>query len=45
MSFTSTLTQSTMLKALRTAQDVAIGALHARTGRTPIVVTEEMVMR
>ena len=40
--FTSTLTQSTMLKALRTC-DVAIGALHARTGRTPIVVTEEMV--
>jgi len=31
-----------MLKALRTC-DVAIGALHARTGRTPIVVTEEMV--
>ena len=34
--FTSTLTQSTMLKALRTC-DVAIGALHARTGRTPMV--------
>lgn len=40
--FTSTLTHSVLLKALRTC-DVAIGALHAKTGRTPIVVTEEMV--
>lgn len=40
--FTSTLTHSVLLKALRTC-DVAIGSLHAKTGRCPIVVTEEMV--
>lgn len=40
--YTSTLTHSVLLKALKTA-DVAIGALHAKSGRTPIVVTEEMV--
>jgi alanine dehydrogenase len=40
--YTSTLTQSTLLKALKSC-DVAIGAVHAKTGRTPVIVTEEMV--
>jgi alanine dehydrogenase len=41
--YTSILHPNILTKALRTA-DVAIGALHANDGRTPVVVTEEMVM-
>ncbi len=40
--FTSTLNPAHLRKALQTA-DVAIGALAPRNGRTPVVVTEEMV--
>jgi alanine dehydrogenase len=40
--YTSTMIPGNLLKVLRTA-DVAIGALRSREGRTPIVVTEEMV--
>jgi alanine dehydrogenase len=40
--FTSTIVPSTLSKALRTA-DVAIGAIHAKEGRTPVIVTDEMV--
>jgi alanine dehydrogenase len=40
--YTSTLNPAILLKALRTA-DVVIGALPAKDGRTPCVVTEEMV--
>ncbi|MEP7171801.1 MAG: NAD(P)-dependent oxidoreductase, partial [Bacteroidota bacterium] len=40
--YTSTLNPNTLLKALRSA-DVVIGALPAKDGRTPVVVTEEMV--
>ncbi|HMT29970.1 MAG TPA: alanine dehydrogenase [Bacteroidia bacterium] len=40
--YTSTIVPSFLMKALRTA-DVAIGAVHAKEGRTPIYVTEEMV--
>lgn len=40
--YSSTLTPSTLVKALRTC-DVAVGSLHARYGRAPVVVTEEMV--
>lgn len=40
--YTSTLNPATLLKALRSA-DVVIGALPAKDGRTPVVVTEEMV--
>lgn len=40
--FTSVLQQKVLLKALRTA-DVAIGALHSIEGRTPCVVSEDMV--
>ncbi len=40
--YTSTLNPSILLKSLRTA-DVAIGAIIAKEGRSPIVVTEEMV--
>lgn len=40
--FTSIIQPKVLLKALRTA-DVVIGAIHAPWGRTPIVVTEEMV--
>ncbi|MCC6383648.1 MAG: alanine dehydrogenase [Bacteroidia bacterium] len=40
--YTSTLNPSHIRKALLSA-DVVIGALAARNGRTPIVVTEEMV--
>jgi alanine dehydrogenase len=40
--FTSTLNPANLRKALQSA-DVAIGALAAHNGRTPIVVTEEMV--
>jgi alanine dehydrogenase len=40
--FTSMLVPNTLLRELKSA-DVAIGALRASEGRTPIVVTEEMV--
>ncbi len=40
--FTSIIQPVVLSKALRTA-DVVIGALHFSRGRTPIVVTEEMV--
>ncbi|HKR04434.1 MAG TPA: alanine dehydrogenase, partial [Bacteroidia bacterium] len=40
--YTSTLNPATLLKALRSA-DVVIGALPAKDGRTPVVVTEDMV--
>lgn len=40
--FTSIIQPKVLLKALKTA-DVVIGALHSPWGRTPIVVTEEMV--
>lgn len=42
MVFTSVITPTILLKELKNA-DVAIGALRANEGRTPIVVTEEMV--
>ncbi|MFA5780705.1 MAG: alanine dehydrogenase [Bacteroidales bacterium] len=41
--FTSIIQPKVLLKSLRTA-DVVIGALHGAGGRTPIVVTEQMVM-
>ncbi|HAQ65551.1 MAG TPA: alanine dehydrogenase [Bacteroidales bacterium] len=40
--FTSILQPQVLLKSLKTA-DVLIGAIHTKNGRTPIVVTEEMV--
>jgi len=40
--YTSTIVPSFLMKALRTA-DVAIGAVHAKEGRTPIIVSDEMV--
>lgn len=40
--YTSTLNPSILLKALKSA-DVVIGALPAKNGRTPVVVTEEMI--
>lgn len=40
--YTSTLQPKVIESALRTA-DVAIGAIRSETGRSPIVVTEEMV--
>ncbi len=40
--FTSVLQQKVLIKALRTA-DVVIGALHAVEGRTPCVVSEDMI--
>jgi len=40
--FTSIISPNALLKELRTA-DVALGALRSSEGRTPIVVTEEMV--
>jgi alanine dehydrogenase len=42
--YTSTLNPSVLERELLTA-DVAIGALHSHTGRTPIVVSDEMVSR
>lgn len=41
--FTSIIQPKVLLKALKTA-DVVIGALHSSEGRTPIVITEDMVM-
>jgi alanine dehydrogenase len=40
--FTSTIVPNQLAEALRSA-DVVIGAIHAREGRTPVIVTEEMV--
>lgn len=40
--YTSTLNPAVLLKALRTC-DVAIGAILGKEGRSPVVVTEEMV--
>lgn len=40
--YTSILVPSTLLRELKSA-DVAIGALRSNEGRTPVVVTEEMV--
>ncbi len=40
--YTSTIVPGILHKALKTA-DVAIGAIHAKEGRTPCIVTEEMV--
>lgn len=40
--FTSILQPQVLLKSLRTA-DVVIGAIHTKNGRTPLIVTEEMV--
>ncbi len=40
--YTSILTPSVLLKALKTC-DVTIGAVLAKEGRSPIIVTEEMV--
>jgi alanine dehydrogenase len=40
--WTSTIQPSELRNALDTA-DVAIGAMHARHGRTPVVVTDDMV--
>lgn len=40
--FTSIIQPKVLLKSLKTA-DVVIGALHASSGRSPIVVTEDMV--
>jgi alanine dehydrogenase len=40
--FTSIIQPKVLLKALRTA-DVVIGAIHSPWGRSPVVVTEEMV--
>jgi alanine dehydrogenase len=42
--YTSSLNPITLTRQLISA-DVAIGAIHSKTGRTPIVVTEEMVMQ
>ena len=41
--FTSIIQPKVLLKSLKTA-NVVIGAIHTQEGRTPIVVTEEMVM-
>lgn len=40
--YTSVITPSTLLKALKTC-DVAIGAMLSKEGRSPVVVTDEMV--
>ena len=42
--FTSILQPEVLLKSLKTA-DVAIGAVYAREGRSPCVVSEDMVMQ
>ncbi len=42
--YTSTLDEDTLTKALMRA-DVAIGAVRAENGRTPCIVTEEMVSK
>jgi len=40
--FTSILHPKALLEALRTA-DVLIGAIHAREGKTPVIISEEMI--
>lgn len=40
--FTSTISSETLEQELKTA-DVAIGAIHSKKGRTPVIVTEDMV--
>lgn len=40
--FTSILQPQVLLKSLKTA-DVVVGALHTKNGRTPLVVSDEMV--
>ena len=40
--YTSTINPSVLLKALKTC-DVAIGAILSKEGRSPVIVTEEMV--
>lgn len=42
--FTSTLSPVILEQELQTA-DVAIGAIHSKLGRTPVIVTEEMVAK
>jgi alanine dehydrogenase len=42
--FTSTISPGILEQELRTA-DVAIGAIHSKQGRTPVIVTEEMVSK
>jgi len=42
--FTSTISPSILAQELEDA-DVAIGAIHSKKGRTPIIVTEEMVSK
>jgi alanine dehydrogenase len=42
--YTSSLNPVTLTHQLMSA-DVAIGALHSKTGRTPLMVAEEMVMK
>lgn len=42
--YTSVIQPDTLASELLTA-DVAVGAIHAETGRAPMVVTEEMVQR
>jgi alanine dehydrogenase len=41
--FTSIIQPKVLLKSLKTA-DVVIGAIHSSSGRTPCIVTEQMVM-
>lgn len=41
--YTSTINPKTLLKDIRTT-DVVVGAIHSETGRTPVIVTESMVM-
>jgi alanine dehydrogenase len=41
--YTSVINQKTLLKDIRTA-DVLVGAIHSELGRTPIIVSEAMVM-
>jgi alanine dehydrogenase len=42
--YTSSLNPVSLLQQLLSA-DVVIGAIHSKTGRTPVIVTEEMVMQ
>ncbi|HRG89791.1 MAG TPA: alanine dehydrogenase [Chitinophagales bacterium] len=42
--FTSTISPGILEQELKTA-DVAIGAIHSKQGRTPVIVTEEMVSK
>ena len=41
--YTSVINKKTLLKDIRTA-DVLVGAIHSELGRTPIIVSEAMVM-